>query len=274
MLDRIGRDGALRLRFDRRGARTVVTACRYTVPLQALAPLALDDPAAVVSVLNPTGGLVGGDRLSIDVVAGPGAHACLTTPSATKIYRTGGGPAEQDVTIRVEDGATVEYVPDHAIPFPGSDFRQTIRVELGDGARLIAVDGFAAGRIARGEAWGFRSLDSSLMVRDGHGWRLRDRLRLRGGHEWAGLGLAESNAYFGTVVVFGDHAGPGMDAAVAGHLAEREGTRVGWGPLPRGGWMVRILATGAMALTDSLELFWTLARRVVLGLGPLALRKS
>src|SRR2546422_1747450 len=49
--------------------------------------LALDDRAAVVSVLNPTGGLVGGDRLAIDVVVGPAAHACLTTPSATKVYR-------------------------------------------------------------------------------------------------------------------------------------------------------------------------------------------
>ena len=61
--DRVGRDGALRLRFERRGAATVATGWRYTLPLQAPAPVALDDPAGGVSILNPTGGLVGGDRL-------------------------------------------------------------------------------------------------------------------------------------------------------------------------------------------------------------------
>ena len=66
---RVGRDGALTLRFEQRGAATVVAGCRYTLPLQVLAPVALDDPAAIVSILNPTGGLVGGDRLSIDVHA-------------------------------------------------------------------------------------------------------------------------------------------------------------------------------------------------------------
>ena len=54
---RVGRDGTLRLRFERRGAATVLAGCRFTLPLQVLAPLALDDPAAVVSILNPTGGV-------------------------------------------------------------------------------------------------------------------------------------------------------------------------------------------------------------------------
>src|SRR5207247_544030 len=85
------RDGALSLALERRGGATVLSRCRYSLPLQVLAPLALDDRAAVVSVLNPTGGLVGGDRLAIDVVVGPAAHACLTTPSATQVYGAGGG---------------------------------------------------------------------------------------------------------------------------------------------------------------------------------------
>src|SRR3989304_2140688 len=69
---RVGRDGALALRFERRGPATVLSGCRSTLPLQVLAPVALEDPAAVVSILNPTGGLVGGDRLPIGGGAGPG----------------------------------------------------------------------------------------------------------------------------------------------------------------------------------------------------------
>ena len=90
---RTGRDGALALRFVRRGDRTVLASCRFTLPLQVLAPLSLPDEACVVSLLNPTGGVVGGDRLRIDVDVERGAHACLTTPSATRIYRTAAEPA-------------------------------------------------------------------------------------------------------------------------------------------------------------------------------------
>src|SRR5213594_3798599 len=123
---RVGRDGTLALRFERRGDRSVLAGCRWRLPLQVLAPVALDDAAAVVSILNPTGGLVGGDRLVIDVHAGPDTHACLTTPSATKVYRTSGPPAEQVVHLTLARGARVEWVPDHTIPFAGAAFSQRI----------------------------------------------------------------------------------------------------------------------------------------------------
>src|SRR5262249_60634064 len=83
---RVGRDGALHLDFERRGPATVVAGCRFTLPLQVLAPVALDDPAAVVSILNPTGGLVGGDRLAIDVRPRPRAPAALPPPPPTPLH--------------------------------------------------------------------------------------------------------------------------------------------------------------------------------------------
>jgi urease accessory protein len=271
--ERVGREGALRLRFERRGARTVLAACRSTVPLQVLAPLALPGSAAVVSILNPTGGLVGGDRLRIDVEAGPGAHACLTTPSATKVYRTIEGPARQDVSLRLARDAVVEYVPDHTIPFAGSDFRQTLRAEVGEGARLIVVDAFAAGRVARGEAWQFARLDCALVVEDRTGWLLRDRFVLQGPGAWDALGLAEGVPYFATVATFGD--GPwdtlagDLDAALAGC----HGVRAGGGALPRRGGLVRCLAESAVGLGDAMDRLWAAARRRLLGLDPLLLRK-
>src|SRR5207244_5666014 len=113
---RVGRDGALRLVFERRGAATVLAGCRSTLPLQVMAPVALDDPAAVVSMLNPTGGVLGGDRLTVELDLGPGAHACLTTPSATRVYRSSGAPAVQTVHARLAPGAVCEWVPEHTIP--------------------------------------------------------------------------------------------------------------------------------------------------------------
>jgi urease accessory protein len=252
----------------------VATSCRSTVPLQVLAPVGLDDPAAVVSILNPTGGVVGGDRLGIDVAVGPGAHACLTTPSATRVYRTSGPAAVQEVAIDLGPGATLEYVPDHTIPFPGSAFRQAIRVQVGVGARLILVDAFAAGRITRDEAWRFALLESALVVRDADGWLLRDRFVLGGDRAWGGLGFAEGAAYFATMVVLGECANADLAAELT-RATDRAGVAVAGGALPRGGGIIlRCLAATAPLLGESTERLWAAARRQVLGVAPLLLRKT
>jgi urease accessory protein len=275
---RVGRDGTLRLRFERRGAINVVAGCRYALPLQVLAPVALDDAAAIVSILNPTGGLAGGDRLAIDVHAAAGSHAVLTTPSATRVYRTDGEGTQQTVRLTLGPGAVVEWVPDHTIPFAGSVFRQTIDVDLDETAALILIDGFAAGRIARGEAWRFRRLDSAVSVRDRHGVIAYDRFDLRGrdtggGTAWDGLGFAESHPYFASITVVGTFERERFAADVE-RLEARDGAaRVAAGVLARRGALVRCLATTAPALADTLAACWSLARRALLDLPPLALRK-
>jgi urease accessory protein len=276
--DRVGRDGALRLRFECRGAATVVTGWRYTLPLQALAPVALDDPAAVVSILNPTGGLVGGDRLSIDVEATAGAHAVLTTPSATRVYRSDGEDATQSVKISIGPRAAVEWVPDHTIPFAGSAFRQALDVEMDETARLILVDAFSAGRVGRGEAWQFALLDSAVSVRDRQGWLLHDRFALRGiagtDPAWDGLGYAESHPYFATIALIGSFDREQFAADLREQCPGLDAGRIGVAVLTRGGLLIRCLAANAPELIGAIETCWGLGRRALLGLPPLALRKG
>jgi urease accessory protein len=269
---RVGRDGALSLRVERRGLRSVLGGCRWTLPLQILAPMALDDPAVVVSMLNPTGGLVGGDRLGIDVAVGARAHVCLTTPSATKVYRTSGEPVEQTVRLTLETEARLEWVPDHTIPFAGAALRQRVEADVAEGATLLLVDAFAAGRVARGEAWRFALLDSTLSARDAAGWLLHDRLVLREGAPGPGLGLAEDRPYVATVVVIAD----GGIAAFTEDVAALDGgadVDVGAALLPRRGALVRCLAADAPALVRTIDAVWAAARRRVLDLPALALRK-
>jgi urease accessory protein len=269
---RVGRDGALSLRVERRGRRSVLSGCRWTMPLQVLAPMALDDPAVVVSMLNPTGGLVGGDRLAIDVAVGAAAHACLTTPSATKVYRSSGPPVEQTVRLTLAAQARLEWVPDHTIPFAGAALRQRIEADVAEGATLVLVDAFAAGRVARGEVWRFALLDSTLSVRDAGGWLLHDRLALRDGAPGAGLGLAEDRPYVATMVVIAD-VGVAAFAEEVAALDGGDDIDVGAALLPRRGALVRCLAADAPALVRTVDALWAAARRRVLGLPGLALRK-
>ena len=63
-LERVGRDGFLDLAFERSGARTILARRRFTHPLQALAPVRAPDGSLCLMMLNPSGGLVGGDPLT------------------------------------------------------------------------------------------------------------------------------------------------------------------------------------------------------------------
>jgi urease accessory protein len=295
---RVGRDGALRLSFERRGAVTALTGCRSILPLQVLAPVALDDLAAVVSILNPTGGLLGGDRLSIEVDVAAGAHAVLTTPSATRVYRADGAPTVQTVRLRLGPGAVVEWVPDHTIPFAGSALRQAFDVELDETAALVLVDAFSAGRIALGEAWRFALLESAISIRDRCGWLLHDRFVLRGRAgvvraaggrgagdppgearlsedepAFGGFGFAEAHPYFASIAVIGAFDAARFAAEVQQRAgADTPGASLGAAVLPRRGALVRCLARNAPALVEAVERCWNLARAALLARPPLALR--
>src|SRR5580704_11240387 len=163
--ERVGRDGFLRLRFARSGATTILAQSRFSLPLQALTPLTLADGASYMMLLNPTGGVLGGDHLVTEIVQEAGTHVCLTTPSATRIYQTAEKPAILETVIQLGEGATLEYFPDHVIPHAGSALRQSLRIEMARGSRAILLDSMASGRVAHGERWNFTEMDSQLEVR-------------------------------------------------------------------------------------------------------------
>jgi urease accessory protein len=114
--------------------------------------------AALVTLVNSSGGVVGGDRLAIDVALGRGARLDLATQSATRLYRSTTGAATCVQRLRLGPGAALEYCPDEIIPFAGSDYEQTTEVHLEPGASAILSEVVAAGRLARGERLAFSRL--------------------------------------------------------------------------------------------------------------------
>src|SRR5262245_24947111 len=105
--------GVLELALRRSGARTVIHDCYSHIPLQVLRPVYLDDTGtAYVYLLNPCGGILGGDTYQITVRLEAGAHAYLTTPAATKLYAAPGAAAQQQLAFTLDDRAVLTYLPD------------------------------------------------------------------------------------------------------------------------------------------------------------------
>src|ERR1700722_3986247 len=117
-------------------------------------------------VHNLSGGILDTDSLSWQVDVGPRAQAQVTSTGATRVYRSQSPDrrASQHLRMNVAADAYLEYLPDQLIPFAGSRFDQTARVEIERGGSLIWCDRVAPGREAADEIFRFDQFTSNFEV--------------------------------------------------------------------------------------------------------------
>jgi len=120
-----------------------------------------------VYVLHPPGGVVGGDQLHLDVGCGVGARALLTTPAATKVYRTAGAPAAIRQIFRVAAGGWMEWLPQETILHDGTDVTLTTDVRLDDQAGFVGSEILCFGLPARGERFAAGRCRQGIEIRRG-----------------------------------------------------------------------------------------------------------
>jgi urease accessory protein len=143
----------LELAYRHDGERTL-SHDRHDGPLRVLQRLYPEGPTVCHHVLvHPPGGIVGGDRLELRLELGAASHALLTTPGATRFYRSDGAAAVQTVDARLADGARLEWLPLESIAYSGCLAENRMRLELAPGAEAIGWDVLALGLPAAGAAF-------------------------------------------------------------------------------------------------------------------------
>jgi urease accessory protein len=273
---RVGRDGFLRLRFARSGEKTILAQSRFSLPLQALTPLTLANGASYLMLLNPTGGVLGDDHLVTEIEQEAATHVCLTTPSATRIYRTTEKPAILETTIHLNEGATLEYFPDHVIPHERSALRQSLHIEMARGSRAIILDSMASGRIAHGERWSFTEMDlqTEVLMCERPAYINRTRI-FPAKNRPDRLGWMQEFDYMSCMGLFADGFTGWKEvcAVINQELKSIPNIRSGATLLSRGGCMVRFLAVSASDMTHAQKRLWDVAREGLLHLPPFEHRK-
>jgi urease accessory protein len=148
-----GWQGHLTLHYWRDGPRTIALD-RHEGPLRVLQRLYPEGDAVCHHVLvHPPGGIVGGDELVLDARLDAGTHALLTTPGATRFYRTAGPQARQQVRASVAEGARLEWLPLETIAYRGCDAENQLSFELAPGAQMFGWDVLALGLPAARQAF-------------------------------------------------------------------------------------------------------------------------
>ncbi|CAN5898205.1 hypothetical protein BH24DEI2_BH24DEI2_03740 [soil metagenome] len=160
----VHRASRLELTFRARGGQTYLAEQFVGSPLKILRPFALDEGRVVLQILNVGPGIMQGDVFELNIQVETGAKVVLVTQSATKLHAMPHGAARQTVSLRVETGAELEVYPGLVIPYRDAEFYQRTEVRLKRGARFGLLERWSVGRVAHGEAFGFRRLSSRLHI--------------------------------------------------------------------------------------------------------------
>jgi len=173
----VGKNGFLKLGFERRGTRTVLADLRRRTPLIAQRALYYDaamPDLPCVMIISTAGGLLQGDRSAVEIALADDCDAHVTTQSATKVQQMDANFAAQTQDIVLGERAYLEFLPEPTIPFRHARFASRTRIVLPASAALLYGEVVQAGRVhhAGGERFAFDVFSSSIAAQRPDGRRL------------------------------------------------------------------------------------------------------
>ncbi len=260
-------------RFEWVENRTFIGDRRHCGPLQILKALYPEGSSIChATILHPPGGLAQGDELALDFHVGPCAQVVLSTPAATKWYKTPGGWSRQRVSLRAGRKSRLEWLPQENILFDQSCPRMDLKITVADDACALGWDMFSLGRRAAGESWhkGLLELKSEIVREDGELLWVDQAVLpahpdvLNADHILAGF------PSFGTLWAYGPNCTPALAQGMT--CPWNDQIRSGATCLPGNVLLIRAVSRQMEALRTAMTNWRTDLRPIVLGVLPAPLR--
>ncbi len=178
--------GQAQLRFERSASGTRFQG-RASAPLKVQRGFQRADGRCELPLLHTAGGLVGGDRLSVEVSLAAGSRALITSVAAQKVYgsigRSRRAPqgdwAVQELDFGLAEDADLEWLPQELVLYADGLFEQRARVTLAASASWLGTEVVRLGRSAAGESLGAGRWRSLLEIR-----RLKGSNEIQGQDPW------------------------------------------------------------------------------------------
>ena len=246
--------------------RSYISRQSFRAPIHLSKPH-LDEGVLVVNVVNPTAGLFAGDRIHYRVAVESGARVLLTAPSASRAHRVVEGEARVEQEFSVASGGWLESWPELFIPQGGARYRQRTVARVEEGGELLLIEMIAPGRTAAGEVFAFSELDWETDLFLGETKIARERYRLTPeSPTLAALRAQFPEAYYASCFIVSPRLRADAECWRRIHDLHGDAAWVGVSALVRGGWAIRVVAEGSIALRKSIaqirrEIYAALERR-------------
>jgi urease accessory protein len=245
---------------------TFIREQSFSAPVHLSKPHHEED-VLVVNIVNPTAGLLAGDRVRYEVAVEKGAHVLLTAPSASRAHRIVEGDARVTQEFRVANGGWLESWPEMFIPQGGARYRQKTTLRVAEGGEALLIEMIAPGRTASGEVFVFAELDWETDVFLGDVKIARERYVLMPeSPTLAAMRAQFPEAYYASCFVVSPHLRTDSECWRRIHDLHNADAWVGCSALVRGGWAIRVLAAGSVALRKTVaavrgEIYEALGKR-------------
>ncbi len=279
-----GKVGILQLRLegDAESKKTVIREKYCKVPLFVQRAMYLEEslPAmAYVYIISPSGGILQGDRYSIDITLSNNAFAHITTQGATRIYKMERNFGTQMVNIVVEEGSYLEYIPDQIIPFHDSRFYQPVRLKIHDNATLIYSEMLAPGRVASDESLEYEiCYIKTTAINHENKLRFTDMVKLEPKKENLRLEgiLGKFDVVGTTYIITREYYVEDLKGEINSMLGEHEGEIVGGASIlhDKKGVIVRILGKRSAEVRNAILEIVRISRKQILGAPFSPIRKA
>lgn len=171
----------LTLHYGRANEKTVLLKQRHTGPLMVQKPFYPEGlQTCHTYLIHPPGGVVGGDKLALDVSLAQKSHAVITTPAAGKFYRSAGAPASQVNRLHAGANTVLEWMPQETIIYDEAKVKLHSIVRLDSEAKFIGWEMVCLGLPASDQPFISGDVDQRFEIwRDDHPM-LIERLRIQG----------------------------------------------------------------------------------------------
>lgn len=245
--------GHLELRCENRVDGTPIIAHQcFRAPIH-LSKSHIDQGCLVQSIVNPTAGFFDGDKLDSNIVVAAGAKLVLSTPSASRVYRTRSGKAaSNDQKFRVEENASLEWIPEPFIPHAGARYSQRTQIHLHPTASLLFFDWIAPGRVAMGEVFAYQALRWELDLLLGGGLIARERYHMKpDDHSLEALRARFPAAHYLSVYAAGEWAADWPSIEL--DALDSDDVYLGHGPLTGGVRVIRALCRDSLSARKLME---------------------
>ncbi len=154
----------LDLEISEKNGKSVVSRSGQKGPLTIQNPFYPEGDICHLYLLHPPAGIVGGDALQLNVSTIEKGSVLLTTPGATKFYRSNGKIARQLQSFTIDNNCSLEWLPQETIYFPDSFAELRTLVNLSGNGRFIGWDIHCLGLPANNEDLGKGEVNISLTI--------------------------------------------------------------------------------------------------------------
>ncbi len=160
-------NGQLRLKTAVCAGKTVAEDLYFTPPFKLYSPFYQGD-CARFTCMCAAAGVLGGDCNEITLHIGQNSYVHFSDQGYQKLFNTNGRISRQKVTVTVESGGRLIYLPHPVMTFGGCDHIAQTRVDIACDSTLVFSGIYCCGRTAMGEAFALRRFRSrSLLCIDG-----------------------------------------------------------------------------------------------------------